>query len=72
MPFHIHIEEQPQEIEDCKISENGKTPLKILADLLEDNNEQEIHNNNQDCNGDSSSVVTAVHCTFSERIQVEY
>lgn len=32
MPFHMHVAEQPREIEEC-VAETGKRPLELLADL---------------------------------------
>ncbi len=32
LPFHMHVAEQPREIEEC-VAETGKRPLELLADL---------------------------------------
>lgn len=32
LPFHMHVAEQPREIEEC-ISETGKRPLELIADM---------------------------------------
>ncbi|MBX3186245.1 MAG: formimidoylglutamate deiminase [Labilithrix sp.] len=32
MPFHMHVAEQPREIEEC-VAETGKRPVELLADL---------------------------------------
>lgn len=62
LPFHIHVEEQPKEIEDCcssAVSEShGKRPLELVVGRMMDS-------------APSSSVVTAVHCTFSARSNLD-
>ncbi|MFQ5550894.1 MAG: amidohydrolase family protein, partial [Gemmatimonadales bacterium] len=35
LPFHLHIEEQRREIEEC-IHATGKTPMRLLLDAIED------------------------------------
>ncbi|MGH7175774.1 MAG: formimidoylglutamate deiminase [Tepidisphaeraceae bacterium] len=43
IPFHIHVEEQPREIEDC-VRHYGKRPLRLLLDRLKiDRNFTAIH-----------------------------
>jgi formiminoglutamate deiminase len=32
LPFHMHVAEQPREVEEC-VAETGKRPLELLADL---------------------------------------
>jgi formiminoglutamate deiminase len=32
MPFHMHVAEQPREVEEC-VAETGKRPIELLADL---------------------------------------
>jgi formiminoglutamate deiminase len=32
MPFHMHVAEQPREVEEC-VAETGKRPVELLADL---------------------------------------
>lgn len=32
--FHIHLEEQMKEVDDCKTAHNGKTPMALLLDNL--------------------------------------
>jgi len=32
LPFHLHIEEQPMEVEQCKLENDGRTPMRILLD----------------------------------------
>src|SRR5205807_965061 len=32
LPFHMHVAEQPREIEEC-VAETGKRPVELLADL---------------------------------------
>lgn len=49
-PLHIHVEEQPKEISDCKAA-NGETPSEILIKRII------IPNPNLN--------VTAIHCTFT-------
>eukprot|EP00602_Paraphysomonas_sp_CaronLab_P004996 CAMPEP_0185030836 /NCGR_PEP_ID=MMETSP1103-20130426/17918_1 /TAXON_ID=36769 /ORGANISM="Paraphysomonas bandaiensis, Strain Caron Lab Isolate" /LENGTH=646 /DNA_ID=CAMNT_0027566107 /DNA_START=102 /DNA_END=2042 /DNA_ORIENTATION=+ len=50
IPLHIHIEEQPLEIEDC-LTTHGVTPMRLLLDSLP---RAEIQN------------ICAVHCTHSD------
>jgi cytosine/adenosine deaminase-related metal-dependent hydrolase len=30
LPLHIHLEEQPTEVEDCRAAHQGKTPVELL------------------------------------------
>uniref|UniRef100_A0A915CYY9 Uncharacterized protein n=1 Tax=Ditylenchus dipsaci TaxID=166011 RepID=A0A915CYY9_9BILA len=52
MAFHIHLEDQPQEVEDCKAAEDGNTPCQLLLHNLDDRGQ---------------SPPTAVHCTYTQR-----
>uniref|UniRef100_A0A915E2X5 Uncharacterized protein n=1 Tax=Ditylenchus dipsaci TaxID=166011 RepID=A0A915E2X5_9BILA len=36
MAFHIHLEEQRQEVEDCKAAEGGTTPCQLLLKISDD------------------------------------
>lgn len=49
IPFHIHLEEQPQEIQDC-LQATGKTPSQLLLETI---------------GGDACSLVTIVHATHT-------
>lgn len=49
IPLHLHLEEQPKEIEDC-IVEHGVTPLRLLLDAVPK---------------EQLSSLCAVHCTHS-------
>jgi len=55
-PMHIHLEEQPREIEYCLKAE-GKTPSQLLQESIDNDEDQ--------------SLLTAVHCTYTPRSEMD-
>lgn len=50
-PFHLHIEEQPREVEECKQAHGNKTPMRVLLDSVQPGR---------------LDRTTAVHCNHSD------
>nr|CAD2203933.1 unnamed protein product [Meloidogyne enterolobii] len=62
LPLHLHLEEQPAELEDCRLVSGGKDPAEVLLqNILENGETQEIDN----------SLITAVHCTHTKRSNLD-
>ncbi|KAI1715491.1 amidohydrolase family domain-containing protein [Ditylenchus destructor] len=56
IPLHLHLEEQPKEIEDC-LAAHGTTPSQLLLRSME--------------GIASTATLTAVHCTFTHRKELD-
>ena len=56
IPLHLHLEEQPKEIEDCLVA-HGITPSQLLLRSID--------------RVDSTAPITAVHCTFTHRKELD-
>ncbi|KAL7072226.1 hypothetical protein ACQ4LE_009009 [Meloidogyne hapla] len=62
LPLHLHLEEQPAELENCRVVHKGKDPGDVLLeDVLENEGAERINN----------SLITAVHCTHSKRSNLD-
>jgi formimidoylglutamate deiminase len=54
LPFHLHIEEQPKEVEDCRAHYAGRAPMRVLLDTADAGGLTRL------------DLVTAVHCNHTE------
>uniref|UniRef100_A0A914MGP3 Amidohydrolase-related domain-containing protein n=1 Tax=Meloidogyne incognita TaxID=6306 RepID=A0A914MGP3_MELIC len=62
LPLHLHLEEQPAELDDCRLVNEGKDPAEVLLqNILENGETEEIDN----------SLITAVHCTHTKRSNLD-
>nr|CAD2159102.1 unnamed protein product [Meloidogyne enterolobii] len=62
LPLHLHLEELPAELDDCRLVNGGKDPAEILLqNILENGETEEI----------DSSLITAVHCTHTKRLNLD-
>ena len=34
LPFHMHVEEQPREVEECRAAHDGRSPMELITTLL--------------------------------------
>nr|CAD2194131.1 unnamed protein product [Meloidogyne enterolobii] len=62
LPLHLHLEEQPAELDDCRLVNEGKDPAEVLLkNILVNGETEEIDN----------SLITAVHCTHTKRSNLD-
>uniref|UniRef100_A0A915NK87 Amidohydrolase-related domain-containing protein n=1 Tax=Meloidogyne floridensis TaxID=298350 RepID=A0A915NK87_9BILA len=62
LPLHLHLEEQPAELDDCRLVNEGKDPAEVLLqNILENGETEEIDN----------SLITVVHCTHTKRLNLD-